>query len=223
MCVLEERCVSRCDVLCACVMCGDVCGGLSLRGVMACEVQARGDNRRAEGLLQFCRSKELLQFCNNKKSEAHAAKALYGGLEAANTVQLGGGLLEVHADGADALRREPRRHAVREGERCSEAKHSEQILCKRIELATAPHLFASQCELERCVELGVLFAEFLALYLHHSTTKHPLSRCQLAIKQEADNKTGPSLQIKKPLRSLTSHQSLRARRTVMCRPRPPQR
>jgi hypothetical protein len=81
-------------------------------------------------------------------------KRHYGGLEAANTVQLGGGLLEVHADGADALRREPRRHAVREGERCSEAKHSEQILCKRIELATAPHLFAAQCELERCVELA---------------------------------------------------------------------
>ena len=71
-------------------------------------------------------------------------KRHYGGLEAANTVQLGGGLLEVHADGADALRREPRRHAVREGERCSEAKHSEQILCKRIELATAPHLFAAR-------------------------------------------------------------------------------
>ena len=77
----------------------------------------------------------------------------YGGLEAANTVQLGGGLLEVHADGADALRREPRRHAVREGERCSEAKH-EQILCRKEDLATALHLFASQCELERCVELA---------------------------------------------------------------------
>ena len=60
------------------------------------------------------------------------------------------------------------------------------------------HLFASQCELERCVEVGVLFADFLGLYLHRSTTKHPLSRCQLAIKQEDDNKTGPSLQIKKP-------------------------
>ena len=51
-------------------------------------------------------------------------------------MRLGGGLLEVHADGADALRREPRRHAVREGERCSEAKH-EQILCRKEDLATA--------------------------------------------------------------------------------------
>ena len=97
-------------------------------------------------------------------------KRHYGGLKAANTVQLGGGLLEVHADGADALRREPRRHAVREGERCSEAKHE---LCRKEDLATALHLFASQPELERCVELGVLFAELfgtLSPRPHHKTS-----------------------------------------------------
>ena len=67
-------------------------------------------------------------------------KRHYGGLEAANTVQLGGGLLEVHADGADALRREPRRHAVREGERCSESDHEQSkfSVAKRICDGSAP-------------------------------------------------------------------------------------
>ena len=163
-------------------------------------------------------------FATRKGTNSKRHYAIYGGLEAANTVRLGGGLLEVHADGADALRREPRRHAVREGERCSEAKHSEQILCKRIELATAPHLFAARLSSSAVLSWACCSPSlFLRLCLHRSTTKHPLSRCQLAMKQEADNKTGPSLQIKKPLRSLTSRQSLRARRAVMCRPRPPQR
>ena len=81
-------------------------------------------------------------------------KRHYGGLEAANTVQLGGGLLEVHADGADALRREPRRHAVREGERCSESEHVQISLRKSIYLATALHPFCSSPELERCLELA---------------------------------------------------------------------
>ena len=96
-------------------------------------------------------------------------------------MQLGGGLLEVHADGADALRREPRRHAVREGERCSESEHVQISLRKSIYLATALHPFCSSPELERCLELGVLFAEFvfgtLSPPLHHKTSTLSMPAC----------------------------------------------
>ena len=76
---VEERCVSRCDVLCACVMCGDVCGGLSLRGVVACEVQARGDNRRGRRVsYNFAGVKSSYNFATTRRARRMQQRH-YGG------------------------------------------------------------------------------------------------------------------------------------------------